>query len=168
MTWKIALGLAAALAVSSCGQNESTEDTSVPWTGKQIAAQAPDEIGLRAADAKQMQIIIEEDAQAQQQFMHPNYIINGPANKVMRKAQVVKMLAEGQIASDSFQRTVEATALTGNVGVVMGDEIVTPAPDSQLGKLFGGKRLQRRFTNVFLWENGKWRFLARQATVVTP
>jgi hypothetical protein len=48
----------------------------------------------------------------------------------------------------------------------MGREIVKPAEASELGKLHPGKTLQRRFTNVFLFENGKWRFLARQATIV--
>jgi len=75
------------------------------------------------------------------------------------------MLAKGQMASESFERTIEATSITGNIGIVMGRETVTPAKDIQLRKQFGSKALARRFTNVFLLERGKWRFLARQATV---
>jgi hypothetical protein len=102
-------------------------------------------------------------------FMHPNYILNGPSNRVMRKQQLVTMLASGKMASESFDRVVEGTSITGNVGIVMGRETVTPAANSQLGAQHGSKALARRFTNVFLWERGKWRFLARQATVsVTP
>lgn len=113
----------------------------------------------------QMRIIVEEDAGAQRALMHPNYILNSPSNRVMRKDQLVRMLAQGQMASERFERTIEATAITGDVGIVMGREVVTPSPTSQLGKRFGNKALARRFTNVFLWENGVWRFLARQATV---
>ena len=120
---------------------------------------------LRAADALQMRIIVDEDDKAQQDFMHPNYILNGPANRVMRKDQLVAMLANGQMASDRFDRAIEGTAITGNIGIVMGRETVTPAANSQLGQQFGSKALSRRFTNIFLWEGGKWRFLARQATV---
>ncbi len=120
---------------------------------------------LRQADAMQMRIIVEEDAKAQQDFMHPNYIINAPSNRVMRKEQLVTMLAKGQMASESFERTIEATSITGNIGIVMGRETVIPAKDSQLGRQFGSKALARRFTNIFLWERGKWSFLARQATV---
>jgi hypothetical protein len=127
---------------------------------------APSEASLRAADAEQMRIIVEEDAKAQQAFMHPNYMINAPVNAVKRKPELVAMLARGGMASESFERVVEATSLTGNVGVVMGHEVVTPAKDSNLGRLHPGKSLQRRFTNVFLWEGGKWQFLARQATIV--
>ncbi|HET7709683.1 MAG TPA: nuclear transport factor 2 family protein [Sphingomicrobium sp.] len=128
----------------------------------------PSDASLRAADAEQMRIIVDGDARAQRELMHPNYMVNAPANRVLVKAQVVAMLDSGQIGSDNFRRTIERTAITRNVGIVMGDETVIPAPDSALGRLHPGKTLRRRFTNVFLWEGGKWLFLARQASVVAP
>ena len=128
----------------------------------------PTDESLRAADSEQMRIIVDGDARAQQEFMHPNYIVSSPANRVMAKAQVVAMLAKGEIGSDNFKRTIERTAITGSVGIVMGDETVIPTPGSELGRLHPGKTLHRRFTNVFLWEAGKWRFLARQASIVSP
>lgn len=124
------------------------------------------EAGLRAADREQSRIVGAGDVAAQQAFMHPNYILNGPANAVMRKAQVIEMLGQGQMARTGFERTIEGLQITGNVGIVMGRESVVPATTSQLGKLHGEGALQRRFTNVFLFEDGRWRFLARQATVV--
>jgi hypothetical protein len=60
------------------------------------------EASLRAADAEQMRIIVEGDADKQRTFM----------------------------------------------------------------QLHGSKILDRRFTNVFVFEDGEWRFLARQATIV--
>lgn len=128
----------------------------------------PSEANLRAADTEQMRIIVEGDAKAQQEFMHPNYIINAPANVVRHKAELVADLARGAMGSESFNRLIEGTAITENVGIVMGREVVRPTPTSNLGKLHAGQILQRRFTNVFLWEDGKWRFLARQASIVTP
>jgi hypothetical protein len=130
------------------------------------SATEPTEATLRAADAEQMRIIVEGDAKAQQVFMHPNYIINGPSNEVRHKAILVEMLAHGKMASDRFERVIEGLAITENVGVVMGREVVHPLPDSQLGTLHGDMVLHRRFTNVFLFQDGKWRFLARQATIV--
>jgi len=130
------------------------------------SATEPTEATLRAADAEQMRIIVEGDAKAQQAFMHPNYIINGPSNEVRHKAILVEMLAHGKMASDRFERVIEGLAITENVGVVMGREVVHPLPDSQLGTLHGDMVLHRRFTNVFLFQDGKWRFLARQATIV--
>jgi hypothetical protein len=128
----------------------------------------PTEASLRAADAEQMRIIVEEDAKAQQQFMHPNYMLNGPANAVKRKPELVAMLERGAIASEKFDRKVEGVQITGDVGIVMGSEIVKPAANSNLGQLHPGQTLHRRYTNVFLWQGGRWRFLARQASIVSP
>ena len=124
------------------------------------------EASLRAADAEQMRIIVEGDARAQAAFMHDNYILNAPANRVLRKPVLVEMLAQGRMASERFERTIEGTAITGNIGIVMGSEIVRPGRGSNLIEQFGSKNLTRRFTNVFLFEQGTWRFLARQASVV--
>jgi hypothetical protein len=130
------------------------------------AAIEPNETSLRAADAEELRIILAGDVHAEQAFMHPNYIVNSPANRIVRKDQLIKMLSEGQIASDAIERTIEATAITGNVGIVMGREIVKPKPTSELGRLHGAKTLERRFTDVFLLEKGDWRLLARQSTVI--
>jgi hypothetical protein len=54
---------------------------------------------LRAADAEELRIILAGDAPAEQTFMHPNYIVNSPANRVVRKDQLIKMLSEGQTVS---------------------------------------------------------------------
>lgn len=124
------------------------------------------ETSLRAADAEQMRIIVQADAQAQQVFMHPNYMINGPSNRVLHKDVLVDMLAQGKMGNDFFERVIEDLAITGTVGIVMGREVVHPTPTSELGVQHGDKVLNRRFTNVFLFEDGKWRFLARQATIV--
>jgi uncharacterized protein DUF4440 len=126
----------------------------------------PNETSLRAADAEELRIILAGDAHAEQAFMHPNYIVNSPANRIVRKDQLIKMLSEGQIASEAIERTIEDTAITGNVGIVMGREIVRPKPNSELGRLHGEKSLERRFTDVFLFEKGDWRLLARQSTVI--
>ncbi|MFN8425487.1 MAG: nuclear transport factor 2 family protein [Anaerolineales bacterium] len=125
------------------------------------------ESSLRAADTEQMRIIVDADAEAQQEFMHPNYIINGPMNRVLSKNTVVEMLAHGKIGNDHFEREIEGIAITGNVGIVMGREVVHPTAASELGISHGDKLLKRRFTNVFLFEDGKWRFLARQASIVS-
>jgi hypothetical protein len=130
------------------------------------ATSQPDEASLRAADAEELRIIVECDVTAEREFMHPNYLVNSPANRVVRKDELIKLLSEGKIANDAIKRTIEATAITGNIGIVMGSETITPKPTSELGQLYGEKPLARRFTDVFLFEGGKWRLLARQSTVI--
>jgi hypothetical protein len=48
----------------------------------------------------------------------------------------------------------------------MGRETQKPKSSSELGRAHGEKTLERRFTNVFLFEEGNWHLLARQATVI--
>ena len=136
--------------------------------GAFVPAVQPDDASLRAADAEELRIIAAGDTNAMREFMHPNYMVNSPANRIMRKDDLIKLVAAGTIANDGLERTVEGTAITGNVGIVMGGETIKPKPDSELGRLYGTKTLERRFTDVFLFENGKWRLLARQSTVIRP
>jgi len=130
------------------------------------AAVQPEEASLRAADAAELQNVLTGDANAMRSLMHPNYMVNSPVNQVVRKDQLIKLLSEGKIASESIERTIEATAITGNVGIVMGRETVIPKPNSELGLAHGVKTLERRFTNVFVFDQGNWRLLARQSTVI--
>jgi len=130
------------------------------------AAVQPNETSLRAADAEELRIVLTGDANAMRVLMHPNYIVNSPVNQIVRKDQLIKLLSEGIIGSDAIERTIEATAITGNVGIVMGRETIKPKPNSELGLAHGVKTLKRRFTNVFVFEEGNWRLLARQSTVI--
>jgi hypothetical protein len=57
------------------------------------AATEPNETSLRAADAEELRIILAGDAHAEEAFMHPNYIVNSPANRIVRKDQLIKMLS---------------------------------------------------------------------------
>jgi hypothetical protein len=50
----------------------------------------------------------------------------------------------------------------------MGHETIKPKPDSEWAHLYVAATLDRRFTYVFLFENGKWRLLTRQSTVIRP
>jgi hypothetical protein len=65
-------------------------------------------------------------------------------------------------ASNNFSRVVEGNAITGNVGVVMGREVVKPRATSNLGKLHPSRTLQRRFTKRFPVARRQVGLLARQ------
>jgi hypothetical protein len=118
------------------------------------AAVQPNEASLRAADAEELRIVLSGDASAMRALTHPNYMVNSPVNQIVHRDQLIKMLSEGRIASEAIERTIEATAITGNVGIVMGRETQKPKSSSELGRAHGEKTLERRFTNVFLFEGG--------------
>lgn len=131
-------------------------------------AAGPDEVSLRAADAVQKEAGAKSDAEATDRLQHPNYLGNAPNNRVATAEEVRQLMASGRIASEGFDREIERVAITGNVGVVMGKEIVTPSAGSEQAKMFADSKVTRRFTNVFLWEDERWKLLARHANVVAP
>jgi hypothetical protein len=124
------------------------------------------EKGLLAASRYQRRIIGGGDEQAFARFLHPNFIINGPHNICGGRDQILRLSQGGAFAQENCQTQIERTSLTGNVGIVMGNEVVTPGDGSLLAAWFGTKSLRRRFTDVYVFEDGKWLFLARQASVV--
>ena len=76
------------------------------------------------------------------------------------------MMRGGQIGSEAFERTVESVTVSGDLGIVMGNEVFTPTAASELGRLYGARPLKRRYTNVYARRHGQWLWLARHANVV--
>jgi len=122
--------------------------------------------GLRAAHRYQRRIIADGDEEAFARFLHPNFTINGPNNICGARDQILRLFQGDAFAREKCQSQIEKASLTGDVGVLMGNEIVTPADGSLLAAWFGTQPIRRRFTDVYLFEEGKWSFLARQASVV--
>ena len=126
----------------------------------------PSEENLRAAGLQQTAIIADGNADAFAGFLHPNFMVNGPNNRCGGREQVIGLFKAGALSHEQFEREVESTSITGNVGIVMGNEMVVPSDGSPLAAAFGRNPLQRRFTDIYLFENGTWTLLARQASVV--
>ena len=99
---------------------------------------------------------------------HANLQINAPGGRVLSREQFLANMRNGEIATERFERTPEDVRISGTVAVVMGSEVFTPVATSELGRTFGPRPLQRRYTNVYLWEAGRWQWLARHANVSAP
>lgn len=130
-------------------------------------ADLPEQRELRAFDERQHAIVVAGDVEAMRAAAHPALRVNAPIGQVIDRDGLLALLAAGDIATERFERVIEAITLTGDVGVVMGREIVEPRASSLSGRTFGTGALNRRFTNIYLRENGEWRFLARHANVVS-
>ena len=128
------------------------------------SATAVDEASLRAADELQRRAVEAGDVEVVRAMMHPRYRVNAPTGRVMTREEILAMFDQGLIGAEPVQRTVEAAVVSGTTGLVMGRETLAPPAGSQLAKAFGERPLMRRFTNVYSFENGRWRFLARHFT----
>lgn len=135
----------------------------------QTAAAEPTEAGLRAADNSQLLAARTRDADALEAMMHPKFAVSSPEGELWPRQKVLQMWRNRGIGHDRFERTVESVILARNVGVVSGHEVVQPSTDSVAGQRRhdGGQSVRRRYTNVWLWDEDRWWFLARHANEVS-
>lgn len=149
--FRIAALVLAAIALASCSS---------------FPAPAPDAAALRALDAEQKDAVAGGDIAALEVLAHPDLRINAPTGRVLTHQAFFAMMRSGAIGAEAFTRTPEDVTITGNVGTVMGSEVFTPTANSELGRQYGAVPLQRRYTNIYIWQDGRWRWLARHANVV--
>jgi len=125
-----------------------------------------DKASVLSVDDRQRAMVATADLAGLEKLAHPDLRINAPGGRVLTREQFLKNMRSGEIAAEAFQRTVEDVKISGNVAVIMGRETFTPTASSELGRNFGAKPLQRRYTNIYLWEQGRWFWLARHANVL--
>ena len=85
-------------------------------------------------------------------------LVNSPIEKIHGKEQVIDLLRRGIVRHVSMDAHIETIARYGDSVVVMGRDEVRNAPE--------GPTRRRRFTNLWQSEEGSWRLVARQATIV--
>ena len=149
---------ALALAAPACAQAQAQAPAAVP--------RSADERAVLAADARQRDAVARVDPAAIAAIAHPNLRINAPSNRILSGEDLVRMVGSGEIRNEVFERIPEAVVVTGDVAVVMGRETVLPSAASEQARMYGRRTLNRRYTNVYLREGGRWRHLARHANII--
>ena len=124
------------------------------------------EAALARLDMQQKAMVARADVEALAALSSPELTINAPTGRVLTRAQFLAMMRDGRIGAEEFDRTIERVTIGGDVGVVMGHEVFTPTPQSELGRTYGAVPLDRRYTNIYHRERGAWRWFARHANVV--
>lgn len=130
------------------------------------ADQTADERAVLAADTQQRLAVASKDVKAIGAISDPHLRVNAPSNRILTLEDLMRMVASGEIQNEVFERTPEDIVITGNVGVVMGHEVVLPGPGSEQARMYGQKTLNRRYTNVYIRAADGWRHLARHANVI--
>jgi len=87
-------------------------------------------------------------------------LVNNPSIKWWMPAR--DRSVEGQLTYSSFVRDIERVLVHDHTVVVMGSETVVPSGQSA----DAGKTIHRRFTDVWMNEDGHWLLIARHASVI--
>ena len=131
-----------------------------------VLGRTADERAVLAADSRQRDAVASADLKAIAAISHDNLRVNAPNNRVLTREDLVRMVGSGDIRNEVFERVPETVVVTGDVGVVMGHEVVFPGTASEQARMYGRKTLNRRYTNVYIRSGGTWRHLARHANVI--
>jgi hypothetical protein len=100
-----------------------------------------------------------------ERLLAPEYVLNSPANRLQLRSETIANQTEASWYFEEFVRTVETAYASGDVVVVMGQEVVVL---QGTGGPSDGRRMLRRFTNVWRRIEGEWRQIARHASVAGP
>jgi len=125
-------------------------------------AQSAAEDEIRKLDQLEAQATISGDTITLKKLWSPNFVVNNPANTVVNVTQIRHLMKEGKIAYTTFSRVIEKVIINGQVAVTMGYEKNQPEKTTNNA----GKKVTRRYTNVWLKGNDGWRIIARQATII--
>jgi hypothetical protein len=125
-------------------------------------AQSAAESEIRRLDEMEAQATINGDTATLKRLWSPNFVVNNPANTIVNVTQIRALMKEGKIAYATFSRVIEKVSITENVAVTMGYEENLPEKATD----HAGKKVIRRYTNVWLRGRGGWQIIARQATII--
>jgi ketosteroid isomerase-like protein len=120
---------------------------------------------IRQLDMAHAQAILKGDAVALDSLMDDDVTVNHPTNRIVKeKRELLDLIDRGVIRYTAFERRPEKFLFYRDMVVVMGDETVVPAQ----GAPNAGQTLRRRYTNAWMYRDGRWRLAFRHANNVCP
>ena len=136
---------------------------SLSFSSGTAAAQDPREAEIRRMETLERESVLKSDSiELFDKIWSPTMVINTPANIVGTVEGTKAHFRAGGLNYLSFERTIEKITFNDNVAIVMGGEVIKP----QGQQVNAGKTVSRRFTHVWLFKNGSWTLIGRQATVI--
>jgi Domain of unknown function (DUF4440) len=133
------------------------------WVSQSVLAQDSRESEIRRLENLERESVLKGDSLALfDNIWSPVMVINTPANAVGTVEGTKAILRSGGLNYLSFERNIEKITFNNNIAIVMGGEKIKP----QGKQIHAGKVVTRRFTNVWMYSNGRWSIIARQATII--
>lgn len=126
--------------------------------GQSDSLKASIERQIRQLDSVHADAVLRGDLAAMDTIWTEDFIVNNPFNEIDKADRI----RSGIVSYSSFLREIEAVRVYENTVIVMGKETVVPkgkSPDA-------GKTIHRRYTNIWMMREGKWRLVARHASVI--
>ena len=99
------------------------------------------------------------------------FVASDPGNTIRHRDELIVLVSSGRLRYESIETSIDyARQLGEDLVVIMGTESTTQSAvpvEGELKKVALTKTLHRRFTNVFRNEQGFWRLLIKQSTIIS-
>ncbi|MCD9188588.1 MAG: DUF4440 domain-containing protein [Pyrinomonadaceae bacterium] len=128
----------------------------------------PTEEMIRNLDDEERRAALDRNVSALERLWSEDFTVNAPNNAVStgKKAVMETFIKSGIINFSSYERKIEFIRIDGNYAFVFGLEILIPKTDAPSAGLVAGQTVNRRYTNIWKNEKGRWRLFARHANVI--
>ena len=110
------------------------------------------------------------NASALGEALSREFIASDPSNTIRSRDDLVALVSSGRLKYGAINRKTDVARKLGNdLVVVMGTETTTQSAKPAEGRVKEAAlagALRRRFTNVFRKEDGRWKLLVKQSTII--
>ena len=118
------------------------------------------ETEIRNLEESERNAMLKHDTVSMKKMWAKDFTVNAPFNRVLlNRQELMDMVNKGAIQFTSFSRNIEQVVVKKNIAVTMGSEEVVftgNVPDA-------GQTIKRRFTNIWVKQNGIWKLTFRHA-----
>lgn len=119
-----------------------------------------DKTEIRDLEERERKAMLNHDTATLQKMWATDFTVNAPFNRVtLSSRELIDMVNKGNIQFSTFTRNIEQIVVKKDIAVTMGSEEVVFTGNAPQA----GQTIKRRFTNIWLKQNGVWRLNLRHA-----
>lgn len=120
------------------------------------------EAEIRKLEQMEVKAVLEKDSATLLILWDSDYVVNAPDNTINFGGKTTLDRPVLQRPRIAFTREVEQVIIRDGVVFSMGNETVVPGGD----QVNAGQTIKRRYTNIWMRKDNRWKLIARHANVI--
>jgi hypothetical protein len=123
-----------------------------------------------AVQERMLDLMLDGDAEAFGELISAQFVASDPSNTIRLRADLIALVASGRLKYESIDTSIDfADEVSEGLVVIMGTETTRQSAVPVEGEIAAkalADSLSRRFTNGYRKEQGGWRLLIKQSTII--
>jgi ketosteroid isomerase-like protein len=121
------------------------------------------DLEIKQLEEAEAEAVMRGNVEALDRLYADGFTINAADNRIHSRKEALGAIRTGEIDYIEYKREVEHIADYGDTVVVMGRETVARGDGPS-----AGKKVTRRYTHVWVKQDGNWKLAARHANPAAP